>query len=389
MHAIVKNKMLIVTYMLTILYALHYGLPLYATSTYLHEYFDASWVSTLYMLASIGTLIASISFSRYIKRFHTYTFTFGIVICEIVALLAFATTTKPLFVGIFFIFHFLLQALLFVCLNVLIESFTHHADVGSIRGLFLVILNLGILVSPVIGGAILKVSSFEALYIVAAFILLPFLYFLHKYLSHIKEPAYESIDMFGALRQIFRSKNLTGAFIAMLIVHCFYAVMIIYSPLYLETIGISLTTYMAFILPIALLPLVILPYELGMLADTKYGEKEILIIGLCILAVTTFLFVIITSNSPIVWISVLFVSRIGAAFVETMAFTYFFKKITSRDSSLTVVFTNAYTFATILVGGVGILISPFLVARPQLMFLILGGAILLGISYALPIKDTK
>ena len=62
---------------------------------------------------------------------------------------------------------------------------------------------------------------------------------------------------------------------------------------------------MAMILPFALLPLVLLPYELGFLADSRFGEKEMLIGGLALLAFTAFLFVIVTTPNPIVWICIL------------------------------------------------------------------------------------
>ena len=84
MHAIIKNKLLLVTYMLTMLFALHYAIPLYATSSFLHIYFDSADVSALYVVASIITLIASLLISKSIRRFHTYGFTFFLVIAEIV-----------------------------------------------------------------------------------------------------------------------------------------------------------------------------------------------------------------------------------------------------------------------------------------------------------------
>ena len=175
----------------------------------------------------------------------------------------------------------------------------------------------------------------------------------------------------------------------MVIVQCFYSVMVIYSPIYLATIGIPLTVYLSFILPLTLIPLVLLPYELGLLADTRFGEKELLLIGLLILAVTTFLCVIVTTPDPRVWVLIFLISRVGAACVETMAFTYYFKKVGPEDASLTALFSNAFSIATVLVGGVGIAIAPFLVVRPQLMFVILGCAILWSITYVLPMRDTK
>lgn len=389
MHAILKNKLLIVTYILTMLFALHYAIPLYATSSFLHKYFSSAYVSGLFVVANIVTLLASLSISKSIRRFHTYGFTFFLVIAEIFATIIFAITDNLFVIGLFFIIHTLLQAFLYICLNIFIESFSKHAETGSIRGLFLAILSLGYIVSPIIGGTILAHSSFQVLYIVASLMLVPFLYFLHKYLIHIKEPAYTSVDIFGALRTVFRNKNLKSVFIVDMLVESFYGVMIIYSPMYLATLGIPLTTYMSYILPIALIPLVALPYELGFLADSKHGEKNILIVGLLIMTITTFLCVVVTSSNPLVWAILLFMSRVGTSLAETMAHTYFFKKVGAEDASLTALFMNLRGLAIVLVGTVGFIIAPLLVNRPQLMFIILGCVILWGISNALTMQDTR
>lgn len=375
--------------MLTILYALHYAIPLYATSSYLHVYFSSAVVSAIYVFASICALFASLILSKSIRRFHTYPFIFTIVIAEIVTLIIFGSTTNQYLLPLLFILHFVLQVLIWVCLNIYIESFSKHAGIGSIRGVFLTVFNLGVIISPLIGGTILSHSSFKMLYIASALTLLPFLYYLHKYLIHIKEPAYHAVNIFPAIRALSNNKNLRAAFISQLMVQCFYAVMVIYSPLYLVTLGVPLTTYLSFILPLALIPLVLLPYELGILADKKYGEKEILLIGLLILTVTTFICVTIQSADPRIWIAVLLISRIGASFVETMAFTYYFKKIGPEDASMTALFSNTTGIATILVGTVGIIVAPFLIERPQLMFIVLGCAILWSISYVLPMRDTR
>lgn len=389
MHDIVRNKLLIVTYMLTILYALHYGIPLYASSSYLHQYFNSSIVSLLYMVGSLGSLWASISVAKYIRRYHTYGFTFALVVSEIIITSLFGITEYPYFLGLFFVVHFVLQMMIYVCLNVFIESFSKHAETGSIRGLFLVLLNLGILISPLIGGTILSKTSFETLYIISALTLVPFLFFMKKYFNHIQEPAYHSINMLEALKKAWKNKNLREILTASLVLECFYAVMIIYSPIYLATLGIPLSVYMSYILPIAIAPLVILPYELGLLADKKFGEKELLISGLLILAVTTFLCVIITSPDPRIWVFLLLISRIGAACVETMAFTYYFKKVGPEDASLTALFTNTKSVATVLVGATGALIAPFLIDRPQIMFVVLGTVLLWTVSYVMPLKDTR
>lgn len=389
MQAILRNKLLLVTYMLTILYALHYAIPLYATSSFLHSYFNSAYVSGLYVIASIATLLASLTIAKSIKRFHTYTFTFGLVVAEIFATIIFGITDNFFVIGLFFIIHTVLQAFLYICLNIFIESFSKHAETGSIRGLFLALLSMGYLISPIIGGTVLSRSNFQTLYIVASLTLIPFLYFLHKYLVHIKEPAYTSVDVFSAIKTVLKNKNLKSIFIVSLVVESFYSTMIIYSPIYLATLGIPLNVYMSYILPIALIPLVILPYEIGALADGRYGGKNLLIIGLMLMAVTTFLCVIVTSPDPRTWAILLLFSRIGTSLVETMACTYFFEKIGPEDASLTALFMNIRGVAIILVGSIGFIFAPLLIERPQLMFIILGCVILWGMSYALQMQPSQ
>ena len=389
MSSILKNKLLVATYGMTFLFALNLGIPLYASSSYLHSYFNAGIVSLIYLTGSALALIVSLSISKSIKKIHTYRFTFTVTIAEIIILILFGHTQNPHLIPVFFIIHFVLQVLLYLCLNIFIESFGAHAKIGTIRGLFLAIFNLGILISPMIGGLILRISSFTTLYTVAACMLIPYLFFLHKYLSHIQEPAHHETHITHALSKALKNKSIRAALIGELVVQSFYAVMVIYSPLYLATIGIPLTSYLAVILPIALIPLVLLPYELGYLADKKFGEKEMLIIGLLILTATTFMFVITTSTNILVWAAILLVSRIGASFVETMSFSYYFKKVDPEDPSLTALFINTTGVATLVVGSVGVAIAPFLDTRPQLMFIVLGCAILWSISFVLPMKDTR
>lgn len=389
MHQLLKNRLLVVTFFMTFLYALHYAIPLYATSSYLHQYFNSSIISATYVAGSLLALIVSVNLAKTLRRFHSYNFAIGVIIAEMIVITLFGFVKNPFLLPPLFIIHFGLQLLLNVSLNIFIESFSAHASIGSIRGLFLAILHLGILIAPLLGGMILSYTSFAMLYFIAALMLVPYLFLVHKYLTHIKEPAYHTINLFEAMQRALRNKNLRAVVLSKFIVESFYATMVIYSPIYLATLGIPLTSYLTFIIPIALIPLVLLPYELGVLADTKYGEKEMLIIGLLLLTVATFLCVIVTTKEIAVWAMILFLSRVGASLVDTMSSTYFFKKIGPEDPSYTALFINMNPASTIAVGVVGIIVSPFLVARPQLMFVILGCAIAWSVTQVLPLRDTR
>ena len=66
-----------------------------------------------------------------------------------------------------------------------------------------------------------------------------------------------------------------------------------------------------------------------------------------------------------------------------------YKKVGAEDPSLTALFINMQGMGIFVVGTVGVIVAPFLGERPQLMFVILGCAILWSISYVLPMKDTR
>jgi predicted MFS family arabinose efflux permease len=153
-------------------------------------YFNSSIVSAAYMIGSILALIASVNIAKSVKKFHTYGFTFTLAVTEILVMIFFGLTKNIFLLPILFIVQFVLQVLLYITLNIFIENFTIHSKVGSVRGLFLAVFNLAVLISPLIGGLILKHYSFSILYIVAAAMLIPYLYFLRHYLHHIREPVY-------------------------------------------------------------------------------------------------------------------------------------------------------------------------------------------------------
>ena len=390
MPTLTKNKLLLATYIMTILYALHYGMPLYATSSFLNMHFSSPYVSTLFMLGSVLTLFASLRFTKYLRRFHTYRFVLTVVISDILATLALILTTNPYLLGIAFLLHFCFQSLILICLNVFIETFTNHAQAGAVRGIFLTLLNFGILIAPFFGGAILSMThSFTILYTVAAFTLVPFIFFLRRFMYHAPDPVYHSIDILRALSHAWGNKNLRGAFVAVFLLECFYAFMVIYFPIYIVNIGVPLLTYLTAIVPISLIPLVVLPYELGIIADKKLGEKELLIFGLLVTAASVLTMAVLTTTVTIIWIIVLVISRVGAASIETMVYTYFYKKIGPDDVSLTAAFTNMRSTATIVMTAVSILLAPLLITHPQLIFILLALALLYGVTYILPIRDTR
>jgi MFS family permease len=394
MELIKTHRALFATLFITMLYALHFGLPLYVTSTFLKfSGFTVAAISLLYGLASLLALVFSNHIAQYIKLYHSYSFTFAIVLAEIVTTIAMVLTKNPVLIGLFFLAHFVFNAIIFVLLNIFIEVLTPVHQTGTIRGIFLTLLNAGIMVSPLMGGLILHGgdgNNYTMLYFVASALLLPCFYLLHHYLREMRDSSYESHDLFQAFRKVLKHKNLQAPVLAQCALHSFYAVMVIYTPLYItKMLDISLVTYLTVIVPITLIPLVLLPYELGYLADAKYDEKEFMIVGLSILGITSFILGAFFITSLLLVIIILFISRIGAALVETMSYTYYYKRISRNDPAMASLFSNINTTAGFIVPSFLFLISPLLFFHEGLVFILLGIGIFSAIYSLIQMKTEK
>ncbi len=390
MDVIIRTKTLLIIYLLTVFYALSYGIPLYATSSYLSHYINSGSISLIFMLGSVATLIFAIHFTAYLHRYHTYRFISLVLITEILSMFAFAFSSNIIIISIFFVIHLCLSAIIYSILSIFLEMMTPHTEMGIARGLFSMIIGICLIVSPLIGSVLITFTGYRTMFIVSALILLPFIFLLKKYFANMKEPTYRGLNTFKITRVAWRNKNLRGIMVGIFLVNVFYSIMIIYLPLYLTDIGVSLSSYLSFIVPISLIPFILLPYEIGFLADKKWGEKEMLIFGLIVLSIATLSMAIITSTSIFVWIVVLLIARIGAVFVDTMTATYFYKKIKAEDASLVMISSSIIpALSMVIVGFLGTILFPILSTHPGVIFILLGTMSLLGVSYILPIKDTR
>ncbi|MEK7147744.1 MAG: MFS transporter, partial [Patescibacteria group bacterium] len=160
----------------------------------------------------------------------------------------------------------------------------------------------------------------------------------------------------------------------------------IYVPIYLHTyIGFSWYE-IGIIFSIMLLPFIIFEWPAGELADKKFGEKEIMSLGFLIMfgALT---FMPSLDKMIVAWTVALFISRIGAAFIEITTESYFFKQIGPTDSGLISIFRLARGFGLISgasTGALAIAFWPF-----ESIFLVLAFASLLGWRVSSRLRDTR
>lgn len=383
-----KRKLLVVGFVVTLLYSLHFAIPLYVNSIMLGTMFSKAGVSIIIMLAAISALLVTTHLGQTIKKYHNYKTTLMLLFVSIVSTAMIGFVNIPLLVALFYILHFSCVAALFIMVNLYIEEFTDVDEEGATRGMFLTLLNTGILVAPLVAGGIVNTSGFMGVYIISALCLIPVIFLMRRFYAHVREPKYLNINYKVAIREALMNKNIYGALVALLALESFYVLMSVYSGIYIvETIGIPLPVYLGVIMPFALIPFVILPYGLGKLADIRTGEKEMMIAGLTMIGLSTIFISFVTSQNPLTWAVVLFIARFGSAMLEAMIFSYFFKRVDRSDVGLVALFGSIRTLAFIFVPLIGSLVFIFIDGL-QTIFIFGGIAVLFAIIPVLKIRDT-
>ncbi|KKR45873.1 MAG: Glucose/galactose transporter [Parcubacteria group bacterium GW2011_GWA2_40_14] len=163
--------------------------------------------------------------------------------------------------------------------------------------------------------------------------------------------------------------------------------MVVYVPLYLEKyIGFSWTE-IGIMFTIMLLPFVLFELPVGELEDRKYGEREFLTIGFVIMGLSTLFISFITLKSFWIWTTILFITRIGASFVEISTESYFFKHVNQEKPDVISFFRITRPLSFIVgpvIATIALQFMPF-----QYIFIVIGICMILGAHYSLALTDTK
>lgn len=374
-------------YLLSFFYTLHVALPVYVNSTFLSTLLPEQFIGLIYTSASLLAIIALALIPRLLEGIGDYFTTVSLIIFEILCLIGVAVSTIPALTITFFILSSVLIALIYFDLDLIVENSTNNANTGSIRGLYLTFQNVAWVIAPAVAGILLVGDEYWKVYIAAAAIFIPALFIFAIRLDHFKDPIYRIVRFKDSLRAVSRNKDLRNIFSIAFLLQFFFLIMVIYTPIYLhQYIGFEWKE-LGVLFSIMLAPFLLLEAILGRVADKVLGEKELLVAGFITMAFTTGSIFFFSEKIFIVWALILFFTRVGAAMVEVMTETYFFKKIDSGDAAVVSLMRSIRPFA----GIIGPLTATiFLLFFPiQAIFLALGVIMLLGVPFALALHDTK
>ena len=389
MEAILKNNRHIfrTLYFTNFLFTFGIALPAYITSSFLNQFVPDKFVGAIYTTASIFTMLALVQMPRILRIFSNFKAAITLILTQITLLIILATANATSVIVPSFILYWVTITLLVFSLDTFLENFSSDNATGEIRGKFFTASNVAWILAPMSAGMLLTNGDYWKVYVVAAITILFVLYIIVRHLRKFNDPAYDDIRFIDTLKILKRRRNVRKIFFANMLLYFFYSWMGIYTPIYLhENFAFSMRE-LGIMFTIMLVPFSLIQFPAGKIADTKLGEKEMLIAGFAIMSITTALLSFIDSTSFFVWAAALFATRIGASLVEIMTDTYFFKKIDGTDIHLLSIYRSnrslAYTIAP-LIASILLFFIDF-----YYLFTVLAIILTAGIAVSATIKDTK
>ncbi len=370
------------------IFGLSISLLAYIASSYFKQVVHGDNVSIFYIITFTIILIALFNLNKLIEGFGRARTLMSLLIFQVGVL--FALQFVPVSIGgaLLLMTYYIIYSIAWVVFDIVLEAYSTDSKTGHIRGLFLSVSNMGILVGPMLSMFLLENYGFDIIFMATMFLYIimfvTILIALNDIQGHVKR---QNLSIRQTLSKFKHNANLWKAYWMSFTLRFFYAVMTIYMPLFLREIGMSWGE-IGIIFTVMLIPFVIVEYPAGVLADKKYGEKEMLFLGLIIVIGSVIMMFFIESTSIVVWMSVLFMSRVGAALLESMQDSYFYKQIDGNNVALINVFRStraiAYILSAILMG-----LSLLFFDNIQSMFVVLFIVLTLGIYPVITLKDTK
>ncbi|MFA5000063.1 MAG: MFS transporter [Patescibacteria group bacterium] len=384
-----KNKSrLALLCLLGLFLALSAALPAYLQSNFLEQFVDARTMSLFFIAANILTIFALRFFPLAIKNLTNYFTAKIVLILYGAALLGLAASTSA-GLAFFSLALFIISSnLVWVNMDIFVESFSANSATGRIRTIYFSIMNVGWILAPTLSAYLIGRGGYSLAFLIAGFLVIPLFIIVlrtgHKLRTNTK---YSRASFGSLLKKIRKDKNLRGIFFVALLLQLFYSTAVIYIPVYLhQTLNMGWSV-LGPIFSIMLIPFILFQIPAGIIADKYLGEKEILSTGLVILVISLFLFYYINIPLAWLWALVLFFSRIGAALVEAMRESYFFKIVDVKDMGLINLFRMTQPLAYIIGPGLAILSLSFLPLNS--FFLLIGLIMLSGFFFIYPMKDTR
>lgn len=362
----------------------------YSSSSYLEQFITTSQVGIIFALASFGAIVLTLGLPRILREMGNVTTLLVLMLVCCVSLILIGLAPNFTTVITAFILFNAVSPLIYLNLDVFLEATIGQDEqsTGSRRGLTLALMSIASMLAPLAMGVVIGVSEdLRQVYYTAAAVGLVFMAYTLSTLRRFRDPEYPIAPLTSILTCGFKDKDITTVLATHFLLQFFFSWAIIYIPLYLATELNYSWDKIGYIISAGLLAYVLCEYPIGILADERFGEKEMMALGFVILALTAASLNIFGHISFIALIVLMFINRIGASLVEVTTESYFFKQVDAKDTALISVFRLMRPLASLsgaLVGSIALSFLPFDYLFYVLAFFMVAGAFITQI-----LTDTK
>ena len=374
-----------ILYFIGFLFAVHVAATDFINSSYLEQFVGLDKIGLLYIIASLLSILIVSNLSTLFAKFGNFATMLTFIIVALLALAGLSFTSIPILAIAFFVVHYSIIVVSRTNFDIYLEQVSTHKNIGETRGSYLSSVNLAWFLAPLLIVLVLRDSViYQHMYLMSAFIGLLVVILLFVTMRHVRVRHRPVKPFWRTAKVLLHDGHIVKIILIRFLLNFFFAWMTIYTPIYLhQTIGFSWQV-LGVIFSIMLLPYVLFEMPLGKITDKFGGEKEILIVGLVIMAVSVIAMPLITLASIPIWVAILFFSRVGASFVESMSEIYFFRKISPTNTNAIELFRDSDPLAYIIAPLSASVILIF-VGIDQLYF-ILGAVMLVAIIIALRLE---
>jgi MFS family permease len=379
-------KKLLVRFLITFFLSINLGVLLYVNSSFLSQFFSSTMVSLVFTLGATAGIFSFLVAPRLVNILSKENFLFLSLTTALLANLLLALADSGLSAALSFIVYTTFHALAYYCLDIFIEEDSLDNKTGEMRGLYLTFVNAGIILGPLLVALTASETAFQPIYlsgsVILSLTLLLSLSLLPKArkLYPILEPSFSF-----PIKIWWQTRSVRSATLARLILSIFFALMVIYTPIYLhDHIGFSWSE-IGVIFTVMLLPFVLFEWPAGELADHFWGEKEMMSIGFFLMG-SALLIMPFLGKSFGLWMVILFLSRVGASLVEVMTESYFFKKIKAHETGFLSIFRLVNPLSIIIGATLGAIVLHFF--KFETLFFVSAFIVAWGLFESLYLKDT-
>lgn len=360
----------------------------YTVSTYFKESSGTENVGIFYFVSFVAVLFILLNLYKLTQKTGSVFVFFFSMVANIAFVAALIVLPKSLFGIAAMILYLISVSITWASLDVVLESFSVDKMSGRIRGLYLTVFNAGYVLGPLLASKIFIQFNFDGIFFVSlvfSMIILLFAMFGMRRAPNVVFPKKRQ-SIHSLVLEALRKKNISRIYYIAFVLDFFYALMVVYAPIYLLDLGFS-WNQLGVAFTIMLIPFVLVQYPAGILADKKIGEKEMIILAISIMGLSSFLFFINTSKDILIWAVILFLTRVGAALVEILRDSYFYKQVDYRRADIIDFFRTAQSVAYIAAAVFATLI--LWVFPLKYVFLLLAVVVFSALIPAMKLTDSK